>query len=62
MKREYNGWKILTTGGFSTIKRFIASRGDKNHWAFRLRDCKKFCDLRDNGGKIELLYLTPLYN
>lgn len=59
--REYNGWSIETAGGFCTIKRYIARKGKDWHWAFLLRECKNFCDLRNAGKEIPKLYLTPLY-
>lgn len=59
--KEYNGWGIERVGGFCTIKRYIARKADKWHWAFLLRDCKELCDTRDNGGTIKELYLRPLY-
>ena len=61
MVRNYNGWVIHAEGGFMTIKRFIAHKDSKSHWAFRLRECKEFCDIRDRGGEIGGLYLQPLY-
>lgn len=61
MIRNYNGWVIEATGGFCTIKRFIAYKNGQSHWAFLLRDCKEFCDIRDGGGEIKNLYLEPLY-
>ena len=61
MDREYNGWLIRTQGGFSMVKHYVARKGDLYHWAFLLRDCKAFCDARDNGGDIGELYLKPLY-
>ena len=57
----YNGWSINKVGGFITIKRYVAQKQDNWHWAFLLRDCKKFCDDRDNGKEIEELYLRSLY-
>lgn len=62
MVRRYNYWTIVTEGGFMTIKRFIAHKGNQMHWAFRLKDCKEFCDIRDSGGQINKLYLEPLYS
>ena len=59
--REYNGWQIENVGGFCTMKRYIASKGNMWHWAFLLRECKELCDLRDNGKEIKELYLRPLY-
>ena len=63
--RKYNGWLIETQGGFCTMKRYVASRGDKWHWAFRLYECKALCDKRDAGedigGIYGGLYLRPLY-
>ena len=59
--RYYNGWIITTAGGFMTMKRFIAHKGELSHWAFLLRECKEFCDKRDNGETIRELYLKPLY-
>ena len=61
MIREYNGWQIEAQGGFCTMKRYVASRGDRWHWAFLLRECKGFCDIRNEGGNIKELYLKPLY-
>jgi len=61
MGRHYNGWEIITVGGFCTLKRYIASRGEQHHWAFRLKECKEFCDLRNANKEIGKLYLTPLY-
>jgi len=61
MVKYYNGWEISSEGGFCTIKRYVARKEDLWHWAFRLKDCKQFCDMRDNGGIIEQLYLKPLY-
>ena len=61
MVRNYNGWIIETTGGFMTLKRFIAHKSGQSHWAFRLKECKEFCDIRDNGEHIKKLYLEPLY-
>jgi len=61
MIREYNGWRIEKVGGFCTIQRYIAQKGNKRHWAFRLGECKSFCDLRDADIEISKLYLTPLY-
>jgi len=33
------------------------------HWAFRLKDCKNICALRDMGRENEVgaIYLKPLY-
>jgi len=64
MVRKHNGWIITATGGYFTLKRFIAHKGAKGeitHWSFRLKDCKRFCDMRDNGETIDNLYLNPLY-
>ena len=61
MIRKYNNWIVETTGGFFTIKRFIAHKDGQSHWAFRLKDCKEFCDIIDNGGEIKELYKKPLY-
>lgn len=61
MIREYNGWIITTVGGFMTLKRFEARKGENWHWAFRLRDCRELCDSRDGGNPIKELYLRPLY-
>jgi len=58
----YNGWDITKEGGYCTIKRYVASKGDLWHWAFLLRECKVFCDTRDNGGSIGKIYLKPLYS
>ena len=51
----YNGWIIELHGGFCTMKRYVASQGDRWHWAFLLRECKELCDLRDNGKEIKEL-------
>lgn len=59
--KQYNGWIIERTGGFCTIKRYVARKGNQWHWAFKLRECKHFCDQRDSGGTISDLYLKPLY-
>ena len=59
--KKYNGWLIEAQGGFCTMKRYHATKGDKWHWAFLLRECKQFCDMRDAGGEIKKLYLSPLY-
>lgn len=59
--KEYNGWQIERVGGFCTMKRYVASKNDKWHWAFLLRECKELCDIRDNGGDIKKLYLRSLY-
>ncbi len=59
---NHNGWRISSTGGFCTMKRFIASKGNLSHWAFLLRDCKHLCDERDAGREIPQLYLQPLYS
>ena len=59
--KEYNGWDIEKVGGFCTMKRYVAAKGDLWHWAFLLRECKKFCDTRDKGGDIGELYLKSLY-
>ena len=61
MVRKYRNWVITTEGGFMTLKRFVATDGERTHWAFRLRDCKEFCDIRDAGGDIPRLFLEPLY-
>ena len=60
--KEYNGWQIEKVGGFATMKRYVASKGELWHWAFLLRECKELCNTRDEGGKIKDLYLRPLYN
>jgi len=59
--REYKGWQIMTVGGFCTMKRYEASKDEKWHWAFKLKDCKVLCDTRDEGLTINELYLKPLY-
>lgn len=61
MIRKYNGWTIETVGGHITLKRFVAYKNGKTLWAFRLKECKQFCDIRDNGGEINKLYLESLY-
>ena len=58
---EYNGWQIIKLGGCCTMSRYHAQKGDQWHWAFLLRECKRFCDLRDSGAEISKLYLKPLY-
>ena len=58
---NYKGWLIEKTGGFYTMKRYVALKGDRWHWAFLLRECKQFCDTRDAGGEIKDLYLKSLY-
>ena len=57
----YNGWNIIKMGGLCTMKRYHAQKDNNWHWAFLLRECKQFCDIRDNGGTIKDLYLKPLY-
>jgi len=59
--KEYNGWQIEKVGGFCTMKRYIARKGDKWHWSFLLRECKKLCDSQDIGVEIPRLYLRDLY-
>jgi len=61
MARYYNGWQIETQGGFCTMKRYVARKGNQWHWAFLLRDCKGICDSRDKGIEPSRLYLNPLY-
>ena len=59
--KKYNEWYIEKVGGFVTTKRYIATKGTMWHWAFLLRECKNFYDIRDSGGEIKTLYLSPLY-
>ncbi len=66
--RKYKDWYIETVGGYITIKRFEAEKGEdflapdyKWHWSFKLKDCKELCDKRDAGKEIDPLYLKSLY-
>lgn len=61
MFRHYNGWRIIKEGGFCTMTRYSAAKSGQWHWAFLLRECKDFCDLRDGGKEIPKLYLESLY-
>lgn len=61
MTNLYNGWIIEKVGGFCTMQRYHAKKGNLWHWAFLLRECKALCDTRDEGGEVKELYLKPLY-
>lgn len=43
------------------IRHFLARKEGFRHWAFKLKECKAFCTVRDNGGTIPEIYTRPLY-
>ena len=59
---HHNGWQIHGVGGFCTIRHFWAMKNELTHWAFKLKECKVLCDIRDKGEKISDLHLKSLYS
>ena len=45
--RIYKGWKIDKRGGFCTMSRFVAFKGNQMLWAFRLYEVKALIDCLD---------------
>ena len=58
----YNGWRIEGEGGFITLRRFVASKGELSVWGERLKDILPRCDALDHGEPVGELYLRSLYN
>ena len=60
---QYNGWVIYATGGYCTIKRFVARKNGQSLWRFKLKEIPATCDAFDDpNGTVDSLYLHPLYN
>ena len=58
---NHNGWEIHGVGGFCTVRHFWAEKENISHWAFKLKECKDFCDKRDIGEELNPMYLKALF-